>query len=105
MQAGEADEAAARAAERVEQYRWVIPAKGFQTLVVQFQSEDMGNFKESLVFEVSFRRSLPCGLPVLDTSTGPNLSSLHQSKEKLCRRRSAETGREHLLYCPVETVT
>ena len=52
MQAGEADEAAVRAADMVEQYRWVIPAKGFQTLLVQFQSEDMGNFKENLVFEV-----------------------------------------------------
>lgn len=39
-------------AERVEQYRWVVPAKTSQTLVVQFQSPEKGNFKENFVFEV-----------------------------------------------------
>ena len=38
--------------EKVEQSRWVVPANGSQMLVVQFQSEDMGTFKENLVFEV-----------------------------------------------------
>ena len=47
------DDATILTAERVEQYRWVVPAKASQTLVVQFQSTDMGNFKENVVFEVS----------------------------------------------------
>lgn len=46
------DDATILTAERVEQYRWVVPAKVSQTLVVQFQSTDMGNFKENVVFEV-----------------------------------------------------
>lgn len=46
------DDATILTAERMEQYRWVVPAKASQTLVVQFQSTDMGNFKENVVFEV-----------------------------------------------------
>lgn len=52
-QAGDVDEATVMSAERVEQSRWVIPAKKSQMLVVQFQSPDMGSFKENLVFEAS----------------------------------------------------
>ncbi len=48
----EADEALILAGEKVEQTRWVVPARSTQQLIVQFQSEDMGAFKENLVFEV-----------------------------------------------------
>lgn len=53
QQGGDADAATALNAEKVEQSRWVIPAKKSQMLVVQFQSTDMGSFKENLVFEAS----------------------------------------------------
>ncbi|KAL0040642.1 hypothetical protein WJX79_000331 [Trebouxia sp. C0005] len=49
----EADEALILAGEKVEQTRWVVPARSTQQLIVQFQSEDMGVFKETLVFEVA----------------------------------------------------
>lgn len=52
LQVSEADEAIILAGEKVEQTRWVVPARSTQQLIVQFQSEDMGAFKENLVFEV-----------------------------------------------------
>lgn len=57
MQAGEGDQASIINGDKVEQSRWVVPANGSQIVVVQFQSEDMGSFRENLVFEVSFFRS------------------------------------------------
>ena len=44
--------------EKVDQSRWIVPANGSQMLVVQFQSEDMGTFRENLVFEVCSTKSL-----------------------------------------------
>ena len=38
--------------EKVEQSRWVVPARSSQLLIMQFQSDNMGAFKENLVFEV-----------------------------------------------------
>lgn len=52
LQVAGADEASIMAGDKAEQTRWVVPAKGSQLLVMQFQSEDMGGFKENLVFEV-----------------------------------------------------
>jgi len=52
LQVTEADEALILAGEKVEQTRWVVPARSIQQLIVQFQSEVMGAFKENLVFEV-----------------------------------------------------
>ena len=52
LQVIEADEALNLSGEKVEQTRWVVPARSTQQLMVQFQSEDMGAFKENLVFEV-----------------------------------------------------
>lgn len=52
LQVTEADEALILGGEKVEQTRWVIPARSTQQLIVQFQAEDMGAFKENLVFEV-----------------------------------------------------
>lgn len=40
------------AGDKLQQSRWVVPARSSQLLVMQFQSEDMGTFKENLVFEV-----------------------------------------------------
>lgn len=51
-QAAEGDEATVMNGDKVEQSRWVVPANGSQLLVVQFESEDMGTFRENLVFEV-----------------------------------------------------
>lgn len=51
-QAAEGDEATIMSGDKLEQSRWVVPANGSQLLVMQFQSEDMGTFKENLVFEV-----------------------------------------------------
>lgn len=52
LQVTEVDEALMLAGEKVEQTRWVVPARSTQQLIVQFQSENMGAFKENLVFEV-----------------------------------------------------
>ena len=55
------------AGDKVEQSRWVVPARSSHLLVMQFQSEDMGTFKENLVFEVC-----PLTLPIL-VERGPVL--------------------------------
>lgn len=57
MQTAEGDQASILNGDKVEQSRWVVPANGSQVVVVQFQSEDMGSFRENLVFEVSVLRS------------------------------------------------
>lgn len=57
VQAAEGDQDSIMNGDKVEQSRWVVPANGSQTVVVQFQSEEMGSFRENLVFEVSFFRS------------------------------------------------
>lgn len=51
-QAADGDEATIMCGDKVEQSRWVVPANGSQLLVMQFQSVDMGTFRENLVFEV-----------------------------------------------------
>ena len=51
-QVAETDEASIMAGEKTEQTRWVVPARSSRQLIVQFQSEDMGSFKDNLVFEV-----------------------------------------------------
>ena len=57
-----------------EQGRWVIPANGTVNLVVQFQSDQLGKFTDTMAFEVvggernnTVSMTGTCGLPTIAT--------------------------------------
>lgn len=80
-----AGDAAVLDGDKSEQTRWVIAAKATQLLVVQFQSEDMGSFRETLSFEVD---TVPLCMP-----------------SRLILPHASQTSREYAdclnMHCPV----